>query len=145
MISFEVGDVVRVRAARRRDVTYRLTEVAPTIVVAVSDRGEARYSPDAFELLARAGASPPSISLSVQAAPTPPATPTFDRVCDGPIYPLPGESIDAVWRRFKKSCEKADVFGQHRRHREFTSKSSRRRNKSHNARIRRMRQLRKGA
>jgi hypothetical protein len=50
MTSFRVGDVVRIRAARRRSALWRVVVVTPAIVVAVSERGEIRYPAEALEL-----------------------------------------------------------------------------------------------
>jgi hypothetical protein len=50
MTCFRVGDIVRIRAARRRSASGRVVEVTPTIAVAVSERGEIRYPTDALEL-----------------------------------------------------------------------------------------------
>lgn len=52
MIGFSIGDRVRLRHARRRDVAFTITQVTPQVIVAVNDGGgEARYSAEAFELI----------------------------------------------------------------------------------------------
>lgn len=64
---------------------------------------------------------------------------SFDPVRDGAVRPIAGESIDSALRRFKRSCERANVFGECRRRAGFIPRSARRRNKAIAARIRRAR------
>lgn len=142
MVSFEIGDLVRVAAARRRDITYRVSEVTPLVVVAVSDRGEARYAPGAFELIARPVLEPSTDPVETRplTAYAPPAAPALEKVCDSTVVCVrPDEPIDSVWRRFKKACEKAGIPAELRRRRHFIPKSAERRNKAIAARIRRSR------
>lgn len=138
---FQIGDVVRVRSARRRDIRFRVIELGP-VIVAVNDRGgEARHSPDAFELV-----RPPSDTASASCAPPPPTWTRIDdtaaaasesAVCDGvTVRPYPGEHIDSLWRRFRRAIDKSNVLREFRQHRHFVSKSQRRRDKSARARIR---------
>ena len=49
------------------------------------------------------------------------------------------ESIDSVWRRFRKSVDRADVLKDYARSREFIAKPQRRAAKSHRARARQAR------
>jgi small subunit ribosomal protein S21 len=138
---FKAGDLVRVRAARRRDVVFTVREVTATVVVAANDRGgEARYPAESFELVERPGAAIPSSSLRS-------IPPRVDEHSDSPAmseYPdgatvqaLPAEEIDSLLRRFKKCVQKSGISAELRRHEFFESRSVRRRKKALRARIRR--------
>jgi ribosomal protein S21 len=53
------------------------------------------------------------------------------------IYPAEGESIDSIWRRFRKATDRANVLKDYSRSREFVAKPQRRAAKSSKARARR--------
>jgi ribosomal protein S21 len=53
------------------------------------------------------------------------------------IYPAEGESIESVWRRFRKGVDRAGVLTDVARSREFVPKSQKRATKSSKARARR--------
>lgn len=146
---FQVGDRVRVRHARRRDVTFLVTEVAPHVLVAVNERGgEARYSAGAFELVEDSAAAVNEEHRSPQQAPVPPpyendltgarkaAVPAV--FGDGAtVVPFAGETIDSLVRRFKKATQKAGILSDLHRHEYYEKPSVRRKVKSAKARARR--------
>lgn len=148
MASFVIGDRVRVRHARRRDIHFTVTEVLPQVVVAVNDRGgEARYSPEAFEPIGatatdahegsmQQAALEPRVGDSVEAPRHLPMAPAEMR--DGiTVRPFPGENIDALIRRFKRTMDRSNVLREHGAHRFFVPKPQKRLEKSLRARKRR--------
>ena len=52
------------------------------------------------------------------------------------IYCEPNESVESMWRRFRKATDRSGVLKDEARHREFVSKSKKRAAKSSRARIR---------
>lgn len=52
------------------------------------------------------------------------------------IYPMVNEDIENVLRRLRKVIEKDNVLADYKRHREFRSKSEKRRSKQNAARAR---------
>jgi small subunit ribosomal protein S21 len=134
-IQFKVGDVVRVKAARRRDVHYTIREITASVVVAVNDRGgEARYEPAGFERVER-------LAGAVRSSNRGDTMSTDDSTLEwqdaAVVRPLAEESIDSVVRRFRKSVQKSGISAELRRHEFFESRSVRRRKKALRARIRR--------
>ena len=145
MSDFKVGDHVRVGAARRRDVTWRVTEVVGRIVVAVngSRDGEIRYDAEKLEHV-NPGEGVPTVGPSPEAAPMrqayePPWSASLPaEIRDSTIVrPGAGEPIEAVLKRFKKAVERSGVLHEFREHRYFVSPGQRRRLKSRHARVRR--------
>lgn len=137
--NFEVGDVVRVRAARRRDVLYRVAEVSSTHVRAVNDRGaEAFYLFEHFEHVDsrkrphddRSSADVRGDAFESRELPAELSDRRY-------VVPYPGEFIDSLLRRFKKATQKSGILTDARRHEHFISKGRRRREKSLRARKRR--------
>jgi ribosomal protein S21 len=53
------------------------------------------------------------------------------------IYPAEGESIENLWRRFRKATDRADVLKDYAKSRQFIAKPQRRAAKSQRARARR--------
>ena len=145
MVSFEVGDIVRVRAARRRDVPFTVTQVTPSVVVAVNDRGECRYSPESFERVDLTANDAPAASESQASVggpwplrDAPPASNPPAAFYDSTIVQVNvGEPSDFAIRRFKKAVQRSGVLQDARRHEHFIPKSRRRREKSLRARKRR--------
>jgi ribosomal protein S21 len=145
----QVGDIVRVRSARRRDVRFSVVEITETHVRAVNEAGgEAFYEHDRFEpFVERSELETPrnSESLASGAVEIPSdsvrATPVrfaFSVPNDsGLVRPWPGEHIDSTLHRFKRSCERANIPAEDRRHRHFSPKPQRRREKSKRAKARR--------
>lgn len=138
--AFQLGDVVRVRAARRRDVRFRIVELTETHVRAVNEAGgEAFYEHDRFEHVSE----PPVLESVPTPEPIRSEVPDVTRepvpaatLDDATVRLRPGESIDFALRRLKRQCEKGNVFADYRRHRAFIPKPQRRREKSR-ARVRR--------
>lgn len=129
--NFRLGDIVRVRGARRRDVVFTIVELTPTDVRATNDRGgEALYPPASFEHAAPSVSAPTS-DTSSPSRPVKAAPPTFEPLCDGrSIRPHPGEAIDLALKRFKKAVDKSGVLREHRERLRFVPASQRRRTKA---------------
>lgn len=127
-----VGDCVRVRRARRRDVIFVVAEIGENTVRATNDRGaEAIYAPEAFE---RVGGSVAvsSPTRATHRAYSPEIIPDASTV-----RARAGENIDDLLRRFKKSVQRSGMLYDLRKHAAFESKPQRRRAKSRRARVRR--------
>jgi small subunit ribosomal protein S21 len=138
---FQIGDLVRVKAARRRDVVFTVIEVTPSSLRATRDGGgEAIYPAASFEHvtpLAAPSASVPSTEITSPSKPVKPGLPAFD-LCDGTVIrPRPGEPIDVAAKRFKKACDKAGILHELRDRERFVPAPQRRRIKSSRARRRR--------
>ena len=143
MATLQVGDFVRVSAARRRDLTWRVTEIAGQIVVAINDGGgEIHYDAERLELVEL-----PENALPAAATTQPSPQPYGTRWSAGNIpseirdstvvKPGPGESIDSICKRFKKAVDRSGVLHELREHGHFVSPGQRRRMKSFRARQRR--------
>jgi small subunit ribosomal protein S21 len=134
LTDFQVGDVVRVRTARRRNVTFTVREITGDLITAQNDRGgEARYDASAFELVGpvrRSGDERPPRAASLD---------QLDREIanSATTRPTPGESPDSFLKRFKKAVQRAGIIADAKRHEHFIPKPQRRRMKSAKARARR--------
>jgi small subunit ribosomal protein S21 len=138
---FQIGDLVRVKAARRRDIVFTVVEITSTHVRATRDSGgEAIYPAASFEHvtpLAVPSASVPSTEIASPSKLVKPVLPAFE-LCDGTVTrPRPGESIDVAVKRFKKACDKAGILHELRDRERFVPAPQRRRIKSSRARRRR--------
>lgn len=156
---FEIGDLVRVKVARRRDAFFTVAEASENRVRAVNDRGaEAIYAPDAFELVrdaqpealddAEGGCAPPlqpwrglePVTAPPTAPRSSPGTSPFDAAefsDSGMVRALPGESLEGLLRRFKRSVAKAGILSECRDNQHFTPEPQRRRDKARRALARR--------
>lgn len=147
-MNFQPGDVVRVRTARRRDVTYRIVEITGELVRAANDRGEAIYAASSFERVEDASAAVNEGQRSSQQPRVPMPheddltaaqrkTPVPAVFGDGAtVVPFAGETIDSLVRRFKKATQKAGVLADLHRHEYYDKPSVRRKLKSAKARAR---------
>ena len=167
VLDFKVGDLVRVRAARRRDVDFSVVEVTESHVRArrEGDRGgEAIYGPEAFEHVAPL-ATPQSQAIAEQpiatstasadfVAPLRPATETstangrqtqqrapFDASVECRdqviVRPFAGEPLESLLKRFKKAVAAGGILAEYRARQHFIPETQRRRETSASARARR--------
>jgi ribosomal protein S21 len=138
---FKVGDVVRVRAARRRDVVFTVRQVTASHLRAEHERGgQAFYPIEQFERVSPATAEPAPRSAtgtdrheSFSLLPSAPAE-LRDSVV---IVPYELESIESLLKRFKRASDRAGVVRECRNRQRFVPKSQQRRSKSRRARHRR--------
>lgn len=156
---FAIGDVVRVRVAARRDVSFVVREITDDgRVCAGDDRSEVIYPASAFERVRDAdrdaledgeGVTAPTLRprRGLEPVNAPPiasrasfSAPSFD-VAEArdsvAVSARRGESIESLLKRFKKAVASAGVLGEYRDASRFISKPEQRRLKSARARARR--------
>jgi len=156
---FAIGDVVRVRVAARRDVSFVVREITDDgRVCAGDDRSEVIYPASAFERVRDAdpdtledgkGVTVPTLRPwgrlePVTSPPTAPrswsSVPAFDtaKFNDGlTVRARPGEPVESLLLRFKKAVARANALSEHRDSLRYIPKPEARRLKSARARARR--------
>ncbi|HEY2474096.1 MAG TPA: 30S ribosomal protein S21 [Candidatus Cybelea sp.] len=148
MYEIKLGDVVRVAAARRRDVSWKVVQITPEqVVVAINDRGgEIRYRAESLERVDPDGTPQPEHELAdldeASLAERPkhrwPRGQQPGVVGDRASVTLqPGEPIEYAVKRFGKCVQRSGILQEYKEHRYFKSPGEKRREKSRRARHRR--------